>query len=94
MYGSSTIDQKPEDECDQEMEDNVVEPEQAAAFGVELNMEELKMVERVKSLKRQKVKHEGDALLGQQDFIGFAKTTKTASDRLMMEYEYVAGQAD
>lgn len=66
----------------------------ADLFGVELNLEELKMAERVKVLKRQKVKHQGDALLGTQDYIGFAKRDGTeGGDRLMMDYEYVEGEA-
>lgn len=54
------------------------------------------MVERVKQLKRQKIKHEGDALLGTQDFIGFAKTASAnkAPDRMLMEYDYVVEEAD
>lgn len=53
------------------------------------------MVERVKELKKQKVRHEGDALLGTQDFIGFAKQSgQQASDKLMMEYDYVVEKAD
>ena len=54
------------------------------------------MVERVKQLKKQKVAHEGDALLGTQDFIGFAKTAQggKAADRMLMEYDYVVEEAD
>ena len=63
---------------------------------MELNLEELKMVEHLKKLKQQKQKHEGDALLGTQDFIGFAKTSQggSAPDRLLMEYDYVNMGAD
>ena len=70
--------------------------EQAVGFGVELNLEELKMAERLKALKRQKQRHLGDALLGAQDYIGFAKRGDAVGGReqsLMMDYEYVEGQA-
>ena len=57
------------------------------------------MVERVKELKKQKVRHEGDALLAKQDFIGFSKASgagaaNTTTERMMMEYDFVAEEAD
>lgn len=53
------------------------------------------MVERVKELKKQKVRHEGDALLAKQDFIGFSKASGAgAAEKMMMEYDYVAEEAD
>ncbi len=110
MYGSSvqpeTTQRSPTVEVTGETQ---IDP---AGFGVELNLEELKMVERVKQLKKQKLRHEGDALLSKQDFIGFAKasqndplsinktscvnnaTAASQAERLMMEYDYVAEEAE
>ena len=44
----------------------------------ELNTKEMKLIDRVKMLKRQKYLSDGGALLAQQDFIGFSKTSLDA----------------
>ena len=66
MYGEITIENNTNNE----------EVATTLGFGQEWNPTELKLVDRVKQIKRQKLLHEGDALLTLQDFIGFAKTSK------------------
>ena len=91
MYGEQEVckQAEPDDEPTKQSE-QTIEAGALRDFGEVWNPNELKLLDRVKQIKRQKLLHEGDTLT-KQDFIGFSKTTslKRAKDEDYLNEEGV-----
>ena len=89
MYGEQEVCKQAEPE-EENAKQNEQIPVELPGFGEVWNPNELKLLDRVKKIKRQKLLHEGDALT-QQDFIGFSKTSglKRAKDEDYLNEEGV-----